>query len=62
MCTGHFPPGSPADWVAAGHVTCNIQRHGGCNRRIDVRLDALPLDQPRRMEPRLQGIRRGGLS
>jgi hypothetical protein len=25
---GHYPPGSPADWVAAGHVTCNIQCHG----------------------------------
>jgi hypothetical protein len=21
---GDFPPGSPADWVAGGHVTCNI--------------------------------------
>jgi hypothetical protein len=30
-----FLAGKPADWVAAGHVTCNIQRHCGCNRRVD---------------------------
>jgi hypothetical protein len=41
--TGKCPPGSPAEWLADGHVTCNIQCSGGtCNRRmVDVRLDTL---------------------
>ncbi len=45
---GNFPPGSPAEWLADGHVTCSIQcRSGECDRRIvDVRLDILPQDQP----------------
>lgn len=44
--SGHYPPGSPSDWVADGHVTCNIQCHGGCGRRVDFRLKALPQDRP----------------
>jgi hypothetical protein len=33
--------------VADGHVTCNIQcLNGRCDRRVDVRLDTLPQDQP----------------
>ena len=40
-----FPPGGPADWIADGHVTCNIQCR--CDRRmVDIRLDTLPQDQP----------------
>jgi hypothetical protein len=38
--------GTHPDWVAAGHVTCNIQCHGGCNRRVDFTLDTLPQDRP----------------
>jgi hypothetical protein len=43
-CTGKFPPAGPADWIADGHVTCNIQCSGGkCDRRmVDVRLDTRP--------------------
>jgi hypothetical protein len=42
---GKYPPGGPADWIADGHVTCNIQCR--CDRRmVDVRLDTLPQDQP----------------
>ena len=46
--TGKYPPGGPAEWLADGHVTCNIQCSGGsCDRRmVDVRLDTLPQDQP----------------
>jgi hypothetical protein len=46
--TGKYPPGGPAEWIADGHVTCNIQCSGGkCDRRmVDVRLDTLPQDQP----------------
>jgi hypothetical protein len=40
--SGHFPAGSPADWFASVHVSCNIQCHG-CSGRTDVRLDSLPL-------------------
>lgn len=40
-----FPPGSPGDWIAGGHVTCNIQCDG-CPRMVDVRLDTLPQDRP----------------
>ncbi|MGY4289049.1 hypothetical protein ACVWXO_008269 [Bradyrhizobium sp. LM2.7] len=40
-------PRSPAEWLAEGHVTCSIQcLNGRCNRGVDVRLDALPQDQP----------------
>jgi hypothetical protein len=42
---GNYPPESPAKWIAGGHVTCNIQCHS-CSRMVDVRLDALPRDQP----------------
>jgi hypothetical protein len=42
---GQFPTRSPADWIASGHVTCNVQCHE-CGRRVDVRLDALPQDRP----------------
>src|SRR5258705_11553227 len=42
-----FPPGSPAEWIAGGHVTCNIQcLNGGCKRTVDFRLDRFPLDHP----------------
>ena len=41
--SGNYPPGSPAEWLADGHVTCNIQCRGGCDRIVDVRLDTLPL-------------------
>ena len=46
--TGKYPPGGPAEWLADGHVTCNIQCSGGkCDRRmVDVRLDSLPQDLP----------------
>ena len=27
--TGKYPPGGPAEWLADGHVTCNIQCSGG---------------------------------
>ncbi|WP_166296844.1 hypothetical protein [Bradyrhizobium sp. 2S1] len=43
--SGHFPAGSPVDWIAAGHVTCSIQCHG-CSRMADVTLDSLPQDRP----------------
>ncbi|MET4607565.1 hypothetical protein ABIB90_007069 [Bradyrhizobium sp. JR4.1] len=44
---GHYPPRSPAEWLAEGHVTCNIQcLNGRCDRRVDVRLETLPQDQP----------------
>jgi len=39
--SGHYPPWSPAEWIAKGHVNCNIQRHGGCGRVVDVRLAAI---------------------
>jgi hypothetical protein len=42
--SGNYPPGSPAEWLAEGYVTCNIQCHGGCDRLVDVRLDTLPQD------------------
>ena len=45
--TGNYPPGSPAEWPADGHVTCNIQCSGVCDRRmVNVRLDTLPQDLP----------------
>jgi hypothetical protein len=46
--TGKYPPGGPAEWIADGHVTCNIQcSSGNCDRRmVDVRLDILPQDLP----------------
>jgi hypothetical protein len=42
--SGNYPPGSPAEWLPEGYVTCNIQCHGGCDRLVDVRLDTLPQD------------------
>jgi len=46
--TDKYPLGSPAEWMADGHVTCNIQCSGGkCDHRmVDVRLDTLPQDVP----------------
>jgi hypothetical protein len=46
--TDRYPPGGPAEWLADGHVTCNIQCSGGrCDRRmVDVRLDTLPQNLP----------------
>jgi hypothetical protein len=45
---GNYPPGRPAEWLADGHVTCSVHcLNGKCDRRIvNVRLDALPQDQP----------------
>jgi hypothetical protein len=45
--SGNYPPGSPAQWLAEGHVTCNVQcLNGHCRHVVDVRLDTLPQDQP----------------
>jgi len=46
--TDNYPLGTPAKWIADGHVTCNIQCSGGkCDcRMVDVRLDTLPQDLP----------------
>jgi hypothetical protein len=45
--TDKYPLGSPAKWIADGHVTCNIQCSAKCDRRmVDVGLDALPQDLP----------------
>jgi hypothetical protein len=45
--SGSYPRGSPAEWLADGHVTCNIQcLNGHCRHVVDVRLDTLPQDQP----------------
>ena len=46
--TSKYPLGTPAKWIADGHVTCNIQCSGGkCDRRmVDVRLDTLPQNLP----------------
>ena len=45
--TDNYPLGTPAKWIADGHVTCNIQCSAKCDRRmVDVRLDALPQDLP----------------
>lgn len=45
---GHYPPGSPAEWLANGHATCCVHcLSGDCDRRmVDFRLDLLPQDQP----------------
>jgi hypothetical protein len=45
--SGDFPPYSPADWLADGHVTCSIRcLNGDCKHLVDVRLDTLPQDRP----------------
>jgi hypothetical protein len=46
--TDKYSLGSPAEWIADGHVTCNIQCSGAkCDRRlVDVRLDTLPQALP----------------
>jgi hypothetical protein len=45
--TDSYPLGTPAKWIADGHVTCNIQCSAKCDRRmVDVRLDILPQDLP----------------
>lgn len=46
--TDKYPLGTPAGWIADGHVTCSIQCSGGkCDRRmVDVRLDTLPQHLP----------------
>jgi len=36
---------SPAEWIADGHVTCNVMCNG-CLCTVNVRLDALLQDQP----------------
>lgn len=60
--SGHYPPRSPAEWLADGDVTCNIQcLNGRCHRRVDVRLGTLPQDQPWSrvaLAPGLLGMRR----
>jgi hypothetical protein len=44
---GNYPPESPAEWIAEGHVTCNIQcLNADCKRMVDVSLDTLPQDRP----------------
>lgn len=44
--SGSYPPGSPAHWLADGHVTCSIAcLNGACRHMVDVRLDTLPQDQ-----------------
>jgi hypothetical protein len=44
---GNYPPDSPAEWLAEGHVTCSIRcLNGDCKRAVDVRLDTVPQDQP----------------
>jgi hypothetical protein len=44
--SGQYPPGSPAEWLAYGHVTCSIScLSGDCRNVVDVRLETLP-DQP----------------
>jgi hypothetical protein len=36
----------PAEWIAGGHVTCNIQcLSGDCKRIVDFRLDRIPSDR-----------------
>jgi hypothetical protein len=59
--SGNYPPGSPAEWIADGHVTCDIQCHGGCDRLVDVRLETLPQDLlvADRRSICLQGMRHG---
>lgn len=46
--TDGWPLGTPAEWIADGHVTCNVQCSSGrCRHRmVDVRLDTLPRDLP----------------
>jgi hypothetical protein len=45
--SGRYPPGSPALWLAEGHVTCSVHcLNGGCKHRVDVRLEALPQERP----------------
>jgi hypothetical protein len=44
--TDKYPLGTPAKWIAHGHVTCNIQCSGGKCRMVDVRLDTLPQHLP----------------
>lgn len=46
--TDGFPLGTPGQWIAEGHVTCNVQCSARkCSRRaIDVRLDTLPQELP----------------
>jgi hypothetical protein len=54
--TDNFPLGTPAQWIAEGDVTCNIQCSARrCARRmVDVRLDTLPQDLPwSKIGPRL---------
>jgi hypothetical protein len=37
IATGRYPPGSPAEWLAEGHVTCSIRcLNGDCKRMVDV--------------------------
>jgi hypothetical protein len=46
--TDNFPLGTPAQWIAEGHVTCNIQcsARTWSRRMVDVRLETLPQDLP----------------
>ncbi len=47
LWSGRYPPGSPAEWLADGHVTCSIHcLMGDCKHVVDVRLDTFPCDQP----------------
>jgi len=45
--SGRYPPGSPAEWLADGHLTCSIRcLMEDCTHMVDVRLNKLPQDQP----------------
>jgi hypothetical protein len=45
--SGNYPPGSPAEWLAEGHITCSIRcLNGDCKHMVVIRLDTLPLDRP----------------
>jgi hypothetical protein len=41
-----YPLGTPAKWIAGGHVTCSIQCSAKCDRRMVDVLDTLPQDLP----------------
>src|SRR5712675_1008024 len=42
-----FSPGSPAEWLAGSHVTCNVQcLNGDCKRIVAFRLDRFPSGRP----------------
>jgi hypothetical protein len=41
--SGNYPPDSPAEWRAEGHVSCSVGcLNGDCKDLVDVRLETLP--------------------